>query len=237
MPKNSPNFELFCIPPNGIPKPKLWWEDPNGSIISDSGRIRVDGNKLMIEGPVKKPDAGKYTCVAENIAGQSRKVSELFVAIPPTVSDPVSIVVDEEGLSILHCIHTASPYTTIKWIKDGKYLRTSSHYVVLNNGSLIIKIASIGDSGKYECEINSTGFPLIRSKEANLTVREKLKFFNIPTNKNLELMSNAKIVCKARGASPAIVKWVKWKDSVPWFEWPPHIRDSNGTLHFNGVKR
>jgi len=238
VPKNSHSFELFCIPPNGTPKPKLWWEDPNGSVISDTGRVRVDENNLVIEGPIKKSDSGKYTCIAENMAGQTRKVSELYVATPPTVSDPHSIVVDEDGVGVLHCLYSASPHTTVKWIKDGKYLRPSPHYLQPNNGSLIIKKAEISDSAKYECEVNSTGFQPIRSKEANLTIREKLKFFNTPTNKNLELMSNAKLVCKARGAIPAMVKWAKWtKEGVPSFEWPAHIHDANGTLQFNGVKR
>lgn len=237
--KNSPKVELFCISPNGVPKPKLWWEDPNGSVVSDVGRVRVDENNLIIDGPIKKSDSGKYTCVADNMAAQIRKTSEIFVAIAPTLTDPNSIIADEDGFAVLHCLYSASPHTTVKWIKDGKYVRTSATHLVFNNGSLVIKRAQIVDSGQYECEINSTGFPTIRSKEANLTIREKLKFYNIPNNRNLELHSNSKLVCKARGAPVLTVKWVKWtKDGqLKGLDWPAHIHDSNGTLQFNGVKR
>lgn len=62
---------------------------------------------------------------------------------------------------------------------------------------------------------------------------EKLKFIPAPVNRKLELGSNAKIYCKAGGSTPPVVKWMKMDARSP--EWPPHIRDDNGTLHFNRV--
>lgn len=62
---------------------------------------------------------------------------------------------------------------------------------------------------------------------------EKLKFIPAPVNRKLELGSNAKIYCKAGGATPPVVKWTKIDARSS--EWPPHIRDDNGTLHFNRV--
>lgn len=52
-------------------------------------------------------------------------------------------------------------------------------------------------------------------------------------NRKLELGSNAKIYCKAGGSTPPVVKWTKIDARSA--EWPPHIRDDNGTLHFNRV--
>lgn len=241
VPKGSARAEFFCVAPKGVPKPELRWEDPNGSIVSDNGRVKVEGNTLKIEGPVKKSDAAKYVCVAQNIAEQKTKDFDIFVAIPPSLTDPISTVADEDGLAYLHCIVNASPHTTIKWIKDGKYIQNSAFHSVLNNGTLIISGSKLSDSGEYLCQIDSMGFQPIRSKPANLTIRERLKFLVIPTNTNLELNSNSKIVCKARGSPNMTVKWVKWTPEGhlkgKGLEWPSHIQDSNGTLHFNGVKR
>lgn len=54
-----------------------------------------------------------------------------------------------------------------------------------------------------------------------------------PVSRKLELGSNAKIYCKAGGSTAPVVKWSKI--DVRSLEWPPHIRDDNGTLHFNQV--
>lgn len=54
-----------------------------------------------------------------------------------------------------------------------------------------------------------------------------------PVSRKLELGSNAKIYCKAGGSTAPVVKWSKI--DVRSLDWPPHIRDDNGTLHFNQV--
>lgn len=62
---------------------------------------------------------------------------------------------------------------------------------------------------------------------------ERLKFVPPPVSKRLELGSYTKIYCKARGASNPVVRWRK--EGHPFFNWPPHIQDDNGTLFFKGV--
>ncbi|KFM59568.1 hypothetical protein X975_12153, partial [Stegodyphus mimosarum] len=57
-------FEVTCVKPVGRPKVRIWWEDPSGRVISDTGRIRVDDSQLIVDG-AKKSDTGNYTCVAE----------------------------------------------------------------------------------------------------------------------------------------------------------------------------
>lgn len=63
---------------------------------------------------------------------------------------------------------------------------------------------------------------------------ERLKFVPSPVSRNLELGSNTKVHCKAKGSPPPIVRWIK-EGQQPYLEWPPHIRDDNGTLRFTGV--
>lgn len=72
-------FEVTCVKPGGRPKVRIWWEDPSGRVISDTGRIRVDDTQLIVDG-AKKVDTGNYTCVAENIAGQERTSLYFYVA-------------------------------------------------------------------------------------------------------------------------------------------------------------
>lgn len=56
-------------------------------------------------------------------------------------------------------------------------------------------------------------------------------------NKNLELGSTVKVYCKAQGSTPPIIKWIKeGKAGQHMFQFPEHVQDVNGTLHFNKVE-
>lgn len=231
-------LELTCVVPGGHPRPRAWWEDPAGRVVGDLGRIRVADMRLLFDS-VRKGDAGNYACVAENLAGTRRAEVRVLVAVPPSItSHPLDLTVDEGDATTLSCSHNGSPYpvTRVTWQHDGKPLRdipprTTTH----NNGTLVIRGAVLSDAGEYRCEVNTTGFPVETSKVATLHVREMLKFVPPPVSRKLELGSNSKIHCKARGSPPPIVRWIK-EGQQPYLEWPPHIRDDNGTLRFEGVR-
>lgn len=131
-----------------------------------------------------------------------------------------------------------APVTHVRWLKDGEPLkesggptrqRVTDHH---GNVTLHLKSADLSDKGSYTCEITTKGFPSIFSERASLTVEEKLKFSPQPVDKRLELGSTAKVPCKSQGATNPTVKWIKEGSGE---EFPKHVQDINGTLHFNGV--
>ena len=66
---------------------------------------------------------------------------------------------------------------------------------------------------------------------------EKLKFSPRPVSRALELDKPGRLHCRAAGSSAPTVGWVRILASGrPQFEWPPHVRDVNGTLEFNPVR-
>lgn len=67
----------------------------------------------------------------------------------------------------------------------------------------------------------------------NQKLPEQLRFVPPPVNKKLELDSVGRIHCKAQGTPPPIIRWEK--DGVSSENFPGHISDVNGTLHFNRV--
>lgn len=62
---------------------------------------------------------------------------------------------------------------------------------------------------------------------------EQLRFAPPPVNKKLELDTVAKIHCKAQGTPPPLIHWEK--NGISSDNFPSHITDMNGTLHFNRV--
>ena len=53
----------------------------------------------------------------------------------------------------------------------------------------------------------------------------------------LELDKPGRLQCGASGSAPPTVGWVRLLVSGrPQFEWPPHVRDVNGSLEFHPVR-
>lgn len=73
-------LQVSCLEPAGLPAPKVYWKDPSGHIISDSGAVRVQDNTLIVANARKDEDEGSYTCVAENMAGETEISAQVVVS-------------------------------------------------------------------------------------------------------------------------------------------------------------
>ncbi|XP_043278777.1 inactive tyrosine-protein kinase 7-like isoform X2 [Venturia canescens] len=234
-------LQVSCLEPSGLPAPRVYWKDPRGHIISDSGPVRVQDNTLIVGKARIKEDAGNYTCVAENLAGESEMEVQVVVSTPANLtSSPESLEIMEGESATLACSYSGMepPVTRVQWLKDGEPLKETGgptrHRISVRNGNatLHFKSAYLLDKGNYACEITTKGFEPLISESASLVVREKLKFSPPPVDKKLELGSNARVSCKAQGTTNPSVKWIKDDEDK---EFPKHVQDINGTLHFNGV--
>uniref|UniRef100_A0A915L270 Ig-like domain-containing protein n=1 Tax=Romanomermis culicivorax TaxID=13658 RepID=A0A915L270_ROMCU len=110
------------------------------------------------------------------------------------------------------------------------------------NGTLIIYHVTLSDAGHYDCLVRTGGQNPVASKQAVLTVREKLKFSPKPVSKKLMLGSNAQIPCKATGHFKPTIIWLPQRDWLSFSSkgkptsFPDNIRDKNGVLYFNSVR-
>ena len=89
---NGQELQVNCILPEGLPIPKLYWKDPNNHIISDSGPTRVQDGTLIISNAKSPNNEGNYTCIAENIAGETEMSVQVIVSCEYLINIFMNIV-------------------------------------------------------------------------------------------------------------------------------------------------
>ncbi|KAL1124690.1 hypothetical protein AAG570_001314, partial [Ranatra chinensis] len=218
------NIELGCISPAGRPKPVVSWEGP---------RLSVQYDNVLKLHPVTKKMSGNYTCSISNMAGSKKLVVQLIVTSSPQITqNPLPVLVDEGADALFRCEYMGTTkHTKLQWYKDKIQVR-GPRFIEKKNFLNITNVQP-SDRGEYYCQVETEPFPPVYSMPATLTVKEKLKFSPRPVNKNLELGTVKKVHCKAQGSTPPVVKWFKDGENG---EFPDHISDINGTLHFNTVQ-
>ncbi|XP_050422606.1 netrin receptor UNC5C isoform X2 [Adelges cooleyi] len=63
------NVELRCLPPDGVPSPRVYWLRNGVQIEPDNNMIVSSEGNLLI-GQARLQDTANYTCVAENVAAK-----------------------------------------------------------------------------------------------------------------------------------------------------------------------
>ncbi|XP_074448414.1 immunoglobulin superfamily member 10 isoform X1 [Larus michahellis] len=149
---------------DGNPPPDISWMLPNGtwfsSGIQSSQFLTGSGGTLTIYNP-DRDKAGKYRCAARNKVGYIEKLIILEVGQKPNIlthlTGPVKGI-SGESLS-LHCLSDGTPKPKTAWTLPGGHVldrpQINSKYILLENGTLVIREASIHDRGSYVCKAHN----------------------------------------------------------------------------------
>ncbi|XP_032842747.2 immunoglobulin superfamily member 10 [Tyto alba] len=174
--KNPFNEKIIAIPGrsttlncsvDGNPPPAISWMLPNGtwfsSGIETSQFLTGSDGTLTISSP-DADKAGKYRCAAKNKVGYIEKLIVLEVGRKPSIlTRPVGPVRGVSGESLsLHCLADGSPRPNTAWTLPGGSVldrpQINWKYVLLENGTLVIRDATVRDRGNYVCKAhNSAG--------------------------------------------------------------------------------
>ncbi|KAI3368574.1 hypothetical protein L3Q82_025583, partial [Scortum barcoo] len=213
---------------SGIPLPAIiWLKDGQPIKASSSVRVLSGGRSLRLMHAAVE-DAGRYTCIVSNSAGEERKNFDLDILVPPSIVDEGTVLdtkVKEKHNITLTCEASGNPVPEIKWLKDGQFLVPDRRHQILSHGRFLqISGAQVADTGRYSClASNSAGD---RTRHFNLNV---LVFPTIAGSGpdgsaeevTVTLSSPTSLVCEVQSYPPALITWLK--DGTP-FESSRNVR-------------
>ncbi|XP_040895666.1 hemicentin-1 [Toxotes jaculatrix] len=220
-------FALNCEA-SGIPLPAIsWLKDGRPIKATNSVRILSGGRSLRLMHAAVE-DAGRYTCIVSNSAGEERKNFDIDILVPPSIVNEGTVVdtkVKEKHNITLTCEASGNPVPEIKWLKDGQPLSSDRHHQILSHGHFLqISGAQVADTGRYTClASNSAGD---RSRHFNLNVLVSPTIAGSGPDGSAEevtvtLSSPTSLVCEVQSYPPALITWLK--DGTP-FESSRNVR-------------
>uniref|UniRef100_A0A8C9DLV3 Hemicentin-1 n=1 Tax=Prolemur simus TaxID=1328070 RepID=A0A8C9DLV3_PROSS len=215
--KNS--VSLTCEA-SGIPLPSITWLKDGWPVsLSSSVRILSGGRTLRLM-QTRMEDAGQYTCVVRNAAGEERKIFRLSVLVPPHIvgeNTLEDVKVKEKQSVMLTCAVTGNPVPKITWHKDGQLVQEDeTHHMASGGHFLQITNAQVSHTGRYTCLASNTAGD--KSKSFSLNVFVSPTIAGVGSDGSHEevtviLNSPTSLVCEAYSYPPATITW--FKDGAP----------------------
>ena len=81
--KIGEEFKLQCRPPKGSPKPEIYWLKDGQRVVTSPDIYVSPVNGDVIAIVRSSTDAGNFTCVATNVAGQKKShTAQVQISMP-----------------------------------------------------------------------------------------------------------------------------------------------------------
>uniref|UniRef100_A0A8C7JTX3 Hemicentin 1 n=1 Tax=Oncorhynchus kisutch TaxID=8019 RepID=A0A8C7JTX3_ONCKI len=204
---------------SGIPLPAITWLK-DGRPIRASILTCLSGGRSLRLMHAAVEDAGRYSCIVSNTAGEERKNFDLDILVPPSIVDEGTVQdakVKEKHNVTLTCEVAGNPVPEITWLKDGQSLGTDRRHQVLSHGRYLqISGAQVDDTGRYSCLAHNRAGD--RSRHFNLNVLVSPTIVGSGPEGSAEevtvtLSSPTSLVCEVQSYPPALITWLK--DGTP----------------------
>ncbi|XP_058042711.1 matrix-remodeling-associated protein 5 [Ahaetulla prasina] len=147
---------------HGTPSPRTAWILPNGTELMKSSHLQRFYHKrdgILHISALSAADAGTYRCTARNPGGYVERVVFLKVGVKPEIGNHYNnlvSIINGETLQ-LHCATQPGQRARVAWtLPNGMVLdspQAIGRFSLLENGSLIVREASVFDRGTYLCKV------------------------------------------------------------------------------------
>ncbi|XP_031724120.1 palladin isoform X2 [Anarrhichthys ocellatus] len=196
---------------SGLPTPDLIWQLNGQTIRPDSAHkmlVRENGVHSLVIEPVTSRDAGIYTCIASNRAGQNSFNLELIVAAKemhktPTFVEKLQNTSVADGHPVrLECRVTGVPHPQIFWKRENESFTHNTDRISMHQDNcgylcMIIQPAMKEDAGWYTVSAkNEAG---IVSSTARLDVHTQWQQPNLPKPKKVRPSTSRYAALTERG--------------------------------------
>ncbi|KAA0199792.1 Roundabout 1 [Fasciolopsis buskii] len=215
---------LECIPPAGIPEPRMAWfrsrslvalqngfpRQLNSTLVSLSHVQMTDAGNLQISA-ANLADAGEYTCVAANIAGEQRSISARLTVKPRArfIETPTDVRAAKGENAKFRC--RVEGNQMVKWSRGSGEGLIDPTRIELADGYLLLKNVQLSDAGVYVCTA-----PGSIAADAVLTVETPPTFSRTPDDLTVVQGQTARFYCVTTGFPRPSIYW-ELPDKTPIF--------------------
>ncbi|NXL90668.1 CNTN6 protein, partial [Alectura lathami] len=203
---SSVKLECFAL---GNPVPSISWKRSDGNSLPK--KIKHDKTKGVLEIPdLQQEDEGSYECIAGNIRGRNIARGQLLVyALPEWEKKIQNAFLSLYDSLFWECKAKGKPSPSYSWLKNGQPL-TSEERIQVENGTLIIPMLNMSDSGLYQCVAENKYDTIYASAELRV-IAAAPDFSKNPVKKTsvAQVGGEATIGCKPSASPRAAISWRK----------------------------
>ncbi|XP_014111826.1 PREDICTED: hemicentin-2 [Pseudopodoces humilis] len=199
-------LELMCVV-TGVPMPTVTWEK-DGQLLARPSLVSGNESILHIES-IEVADAGLYTCLATNPAGEDSRSFHLSIQGPPSTASAGEIPIITAvagGQLLLECPVGAEPHPNIEWHREGSQLQEDARRQVLAQGRFLqLRAVAAEDGGEYSCRATSP--PGDTGPRVRVQVHVAPEIQAGPEEVKVLLNASAVLPCLAEGWPVPRVTW------------------------------
>ncbi|XP_027496536.1 contactin-6 isoform X2 [Corapipo altera] len=229
---SSVRLECFAL---GNPVPSISWRRSDGNSLTK--KIQPNKTKGVLEiSDVQQEDEGSYECVAGNSRGINIARGQLFVYAPPEWDKKIQNAFLSLYDSLYwECKAKGKPNPSYSWLKNGQPL-VSEERIQIENGTLIIPVLNMSDSGLYQCVAENKHDTIYASAELRVMAAAP-DFSKNPVKKMsvVQVGGEVTISCKPRASPRAVVTWRKGSEVLHQNKRVVFLED--GSLRISNITR
>ncbi|CAH8631898.1 unnamed protein product, partial [Dicrocoelium dendriticum] len=216
--KEGTGLVLTCLA-EGSPQPKIIWlynKVPISISGPDPSRVTIHDDFLesrLIIQPAKEADAGQYTCVASNSAGNtSLTISANFIAPPQIDKLEMSSTTPVEGKPLTITCHVSGmPKPRVRWDFNGSPVTADSKIRIdEEQGQLELLLVEQRMNGEWTCLAENDAGSSRKSISLEVGYPPKLRTdTGVHTTVLAEFSMDTVLTCPVQGQPAPTVKWYR----------------------------